>query len=332
MFERYRLNVAQFSAAKDMATNRQLQSMLFKEDGSIKGWSQFKKDAEPIAQHQYDTWLRVEYENSRRQAGTIAQFTRFQDDADLYPYWVYRGRMDGKERLEHVAMEGKVFRIGDPAGDACFPPNDWNCRCTGDQADGRYLSEKGVQAQTADESKKLLEENVDDQFQYNPAKVGVMPNSHSYFDVMPDANAGNAQAFGLLPPPSDGPQLTGLQAKGLHYVMNIIALWERAFHTDAHDNIVFQNHRLLTNVVLPSRVVHQIAKHHRGIDNLPRTVQNPSEVWSKWENVGEQKSVLRSYLLFGRVSYVVLTQDGVILDAFPANNKEINKYRSGVII
>lgn len=332
IFERYMLNTAQFSAAKSAAEARMMQAQVFRTDGTVKGFSEFSKDVKAVTDIQQETWLRVEYEMQRRQTVTIAQFTRMKEDADLYPYWVYRGRMDGRERPEHVAMEGKVFRIGDPAGDSCFPPIDWNCRCTGDAVDGRYLDKNNVQPVTGAEAQKLLDEHVGTQFKFNPANTGPMPSDHSYFQVMPNANAGSAEMFGKQPPPDNGPKLEGLKARGLHYMVNLTEDWRQQYHQDQRGNIIFQNPGTYANVKLSSTAIHDISKHNNGFANLPETIRNPSEVWSKWENVGKQTRVLRSYILFGRISYVVTTLDGNILDAFPCSSKAIKKYRTGVII
>lgn len=332
LFERYMLNTAQFSAAKDAAETKMMQAQIFRPDGTMKPFREFSNDVEQVVNIQQDTWLRVEYEMQKRQTVTIAQFTRMKEDADLYPYWVYRGRMDGRERPEHVAMEGKVFRIGDAAGDSCFPPIDWNCRCTGDSVDGRYLADKGVQPCTAEESAELLKTHVGDQFQFNPANHGPMPSQHSYMQVLHNANDANAEMFNKPSPPDNGPKLEGLRAIGLHYMMNLAQDWRKDYHTDHRGNIVFQNKKTHANVRLNDMAIHTIHKHSRGVANLPDTIMNPSEVWSKWEDVGKQTKVLRSYLLFGSTSYVVLTLDGQVMDAFACSNKEIKRYRTGVII
>lgn len=333
VFERYMLNTAQFSAAKSVAEAKMMQAQVFRDNGTVKGYSEFAKDVKAVQQVSNETWLRTEYEMQRRQTVAIAQYQRFKDDSDLYPYWVYRGRMDGKERPEHVSMEGKVFRIGDPAGDSCFPPNDWNCRCTGDQVDGRYLRDKDVQVTEGAAAQKILDTDVAANFRYNPANVGPMPTTHSYFNEgLPNANAGNADIFGKKDPPDKGPALEGLKARGLNYMINQVQDWRQDHHVNTKDEIVFQNRKTRTNVMLNSRAIHEIGKHHTGFGNLARAIENPSEIWSKWENVGKQIHVLRAYLLFGRISYVVTTLDGEVLDAHPCTNKQIKKYRSGVII
>lgn len=327
-------NTAQFSAAKNLSETQMMQQQVFRPDGVLKGYAEYSKDVNAIVDIQQQTWLRVEYETCRRQAGAIEQFTRMQKDADLYPYWVYKGVMDSRERPEHVEMENRVFQIGDPDSDACFPPLDWNCRCKGEPIDGRYLEENGIRPATREQAAQYLKDNVDPQFRFNPAVQGPMPNDHSYFQVLPNANAGDAGLFGLPPAKDQGgdKNLTGLSAKGMHYLVQTVHGWRNRYHTDTRGNIVFQNQELITNIRLNDSALHAISKHTRGFENIPDAVQKPSEVWTKWENVGNQRTVLRAYLLFGRTSYAVLTRDGQITDAFAFSNGSENKLRNGLII
>lgn len=195
VYERYMLNAAQFSAAKSAAESKMLQSAIYNEDKTIKSYSQFAKDAQEITDISQKTWLRVEYEMCKRQTVQSEAFRQMQTDADLYPFWIYKGMMDDREREDHVEMEGQVFRIGDPAGDSCFPPNDWNCRCDGESADGDEIDEKGLSVNNNEQAKGFLDSDVDDQFRYNPAVQGPMPNNGSYFDATASANELNHTNF-----------------------------------------------------------------------------------------------------------------------------------------
>lgn len=324
------LNTAQFSAAKSASEARLLQDAVF--DGSkIKSFGKFQKDAQEITDITQKTWLRVEYEACRRQAVSAAQFSEYQKNADLYPFWVYRGRMDSRERPEHVAMEGKVFRIGSPAGDKCFPPIDWNCRCEGDQVDADYLRDNNLTESTEAQAQEFLQGNVGDQFQYNAAQQGPMPNEHSYFDVFPNANFGDWNYFGLG---EEGETELSAFASGtgLRYTIEIAAEWRRKYHRDGKANLIFQNKATLTNVRLGDLALHKISRHSKGMENLPRTIQRPTEIWSLWEDPENQRVVLRNYILYGKISYVVQTRDGDVYDAFAISRRQANKFRKGVIL
>ena len=180
------LNTAQFSSGKAADLGKQLQAAVFDENNTVKSYSKYYKDAEKITNIVNDTWLRVERDMCVRQCVQAEAFLRMQADADLYPYWQYVGVMDSVERPEHVALEAKIFRIGDPAGDACFPPNDWNCRCSGESTDeGKPL--------TNEQAKEFLLNDVDKDFRYNAAIQGPMPNTGSYFEELSSANKANAE-------------------------------------------------------------------------------------------------------------------------------------------
>lgn len=328
------LNAAQFSAAKSAAEAKLMQAAVFTEEKKVKSFSEFKKDAEAITDVTQKTWLRVEYESCRRSVVQAERFLSMQADADLYPYWIYRGVMDDREREEHVELEGQVFRIGDPDGDAIYPPDDFNCRCSGEPADDEFLNENNLKANTNAQAKALLDKHVDEQFRYNPANDGPMPSTGSYFDVMGSANEGNAQQFGMGDAAEEGgdTELTGLAAKGLHHLIEIVSQWRQQYHVNKTGDIVFQNDRLLSNVRFTDNALHTIQNHSRGFENIPATIENPDEVWSSWENVNKQRITLRTYIKFGRVSFLVQTRDGVIINSFAVSNKAANKYRKGVII
>lgn len=331
IYERFMLNAAQFSAAKSASEARLMQDQLFEGD-KVKSFGDFSKDVKEITQVMQETWLRVEYETCRRQTVMGSAFAAMQEDADLYPYWVYKGVMDDREREEHVELEDQVFRIGDPEGDDVFPPNDFNCRCSGEQVDDQYLEENKLTVNTNEQAGALLREHVAPDFQYNSAVQGPMPNDSSYADVFHSANEGNADFFGL-PDVDEDNALEGLAApKRMVYVLNIIHDWKRDYKVDTKHNIVFQNRTTLTNVRLSDPVIHKIAGHSKGFENIPRAVEHPSEIWSSWEDPAKQRVTLRNYILFGRMCYVVQTKDGKITDSFAVSRRGVKKYRKGVIV
>lgn len=332
IFERYMTNTAQFSASKEEAKVKLMQKEVF--DGNrLRSFKEFDEAASQIAKTVDQTWLRTEYDTCRKNAIAGSKFAGMQADADLYPYWIYKGRMDGRERPDHVAMENKVFRIGDPAGDSCFPPNDWNCRCVGDPVDGMYLEEKGLRYQTNAESKKILVRDVDENFRYNAAIQGPLPNNGSYSQVFKSANSGDAATFGMGNLGNEGKELTGLDAAiSMRYLMEVVEEWRRKYYVDKKHNIVFQNNATYANVRLNDSTISKIVKHGRGMQNLPDTIMHPDEIWTGWEDEDTQRVVLRAYLKIGRICYIVKTRDGRVTDAFALSRGHANKYRTGVIV
>ena len=334
VYERYMLNLAQFSAAKNAAEAAIMQTELFAPGGKLKSFQRFKKDIADldIVHIENEVHMRVEYETCRRNVISGTQWARMEENADLYPYWIWEGVLDRRERPEHVAMEGKVFRIGDPYGDKMFPPSGWNCRCRGVPIDDMYLQEKHFRPSTPAEAKKLMEENVPANFRYNAAKQGPLPNDHSYFQVLPNANAANANMFGLGSLEDGKKHLLTLAGKGLAYVVELVHGWRRDHHVDNRHNIVFQNKATYTNVRLTETAIHDISKYPGGMDQLPAAIQHPTEIWSQWDDVQDQRVVLRTYIKMGSTPYVVTTRDGKVDNAFAISKQQVDNFRKGVIL
>lgn len=333
-FEKYTANLYQFSAARSVEKAKAMQSAVYDADGKLRSWSKFKTAADEIQHTQNKIWLRVERDNCQRQAIMAQKFTDMREDADLYPYWRYSGRLDSRERPEHRALEGLILRIGDPAGDALFPPSDWNCRCTGIPVDDLYLRDRNRVVQTNEQAKGWLEgidpedgkPFVDPQFRYNPADQGMLPKIGDQFVDFKNANMGNADLFDI-----SGPDKPELNASVLENLPGIIADWKDKYHVDRLGNICFQNAELLSNIWFTPHSANNIHGHPRGVNALPETLSDPSEVWMKWEDPIKQQITMRSYLSYTEKSvYVVNTRAGAVQDAFTTSHHGAQKYRTGV--
>lgn len=124
-----------------------------------------------------------------------------------------------------------------------------------------------------------------------------------------------------------------LEAKGMHYLLEVVNDWKKEYHTNKKGDIVFQNKKTMANVVLTDGAIHKISNHSRGFENIPETIQKPDEIWALWENPKKQTVVLRNYISFSPSgSYIVQTRDGIITDAFAVTNVGSNKYRKGVLL
>lgn len=332
--EKYMTNLYQFSAAKSVEKARMMQEVVYSEDGTLNSWSDFRTLAGKIQEQENEVWLRVERDNCARQAIMADKFNDMRADADIYPYWIYKGRLDSRERPEHRALEGLIFRIGDPFGDDMFPPSDWNCRCTGKPVDDDYLKSKNRVVQTNEQARGWLQgvdENgaafVDPQFRYNPANQGMLPKVGNQFVNFNSANDGDAKLFGV-----NGPDKPTLQkAEPLPYLPGLIESWKKDNHVDRLGNICFQNEELLSNIWFTHHSASVIHAHPRGADKLPDTVSNPSEVWSRWEDIESQQIVLRNYISFtSKDAYIVKTRQGAIQDAFTVSRSQSEKFRIGV--
>jgi len=71
------------------------------------------------------------------------------ENASNRPWWRYVAIQDGVTRLAHRQLHGKILRHDDPAWEAIYPPNGFNCRCR-----VTALTEKEAQAAGADAQMK----------------------------------------------------------------------------------------------------------------------------------------------------------------------------------
>jgi SPP1 gp7 family putative phage head morphogenesis protein len=191
------LNSYQFAAAKDLSECMALRTAAFTSDN----FKDFKEKAKEIVDLNRDQWFRVEYDSAERCAVMGESWRKIEESKDVYPYWIYKGEMDDRERDEHIALEGLIFRIGDPEGDAICPPNDWNCRCRPESADDGDIKEGEQVSEGKDYLTEKDPENgkeyVDPDFRFNPGIMGAMPNENSYFDVLSSANSAGHELFDI---------------------------------------------------------------------------------------------------------------------------------------
>jgi SPP1 gp7 family putative phage head morphogenesis protein len=191
------LNSYQFSAAKDISETKAMQELVF---GS-NSFKEFKEKASEITNINNDQWLRVEMDVCKRNTIMAESFRKIEETKDLYPYWVYKTENDDKVRDEHAALEGLVFRVGDPEGDNIYPQNDWNCRCSGEPVDDQYLRDENKQASKGEDYLNEKADNgkpyVDENFRFNQFHQGAMPNNSSYSEMFVSANKGNEALFDL---------------------------------------------------------------------------------------------------------------------------------------
>lgn len=316
------LNAAQFSAAKNLSETKMMQSLLFNERKERQSFSAFKADAKEVTDVFNETWLRTEYDTSVRQCVAGAQFMRFRDDADIYPYWQYLRTNSLNPRDYHLVLVGNVYRIGDPEGDLVAPPGDWLCGCGMKQLSDYDMEDGGFSVRTADQIQDDLKD-INPQFRYNPADQGILPKeSHSYFEVLKSANEADGKLFGIHGNTSKGS--TKLSSKGLHNMLTIFHKWQHKYKSDL-ETVTFQNAQTFANVKFNQKAFQTISKHSAGFEQLDETVINPDEIWSYWTDPKKQLSVKRNYIK-GR--YIVTTEDGIITNGFLAEH--VNQFRKGV--
>ena len=192
------LNTAQFSAAKDLSETKALQSLAIES----KSFKEFKDEANKIVDVIDNQWLRVEQDLCKRNAIQGEVWRNMEKDKDLYPYWEYKTEEDDRVRDEHAALEGLIFKIGDPEGDSVHPENGWNCRCHSEPVDDMYLKEENKEISKGadylnEKDPETGDSYIDKNFRYNPGIQGPLPNDSSYFDVLKNINKLDVEDFDL---------------------------------------------------------------------------------------------------------------------------------------
>ena len=120
-----------------------LESLLVAEDGSLRPWSEFKKEAWKVSGDYNHRWLETEYHQTVANANAARMWKDFGRNTDLYPNVKFMSVRDGRVRLEHRALDGTVRPYNDPFWDTHLPPLDWGCRCTVVQTDEEPTEVKG---------------------------------------------------------------------------------------------------------------------------------------------------------------------------------------------
>ena len=159
----------------------------------------FKEKAQEICDLNRQEWLRVEYDSANRCAVMGESWRKIEETKDVYPYWKYVDEHGPTECAQCSALSGLIFRIGDPEGDAIFPPNHFNCMCSSDLLDNGDLKEKN---ETVSNGSDYLTKEVDgkplipESFRFNPG-IQTMPNTGSYSEVLSSANQMDAELLNL---------------------------------------------------------------------------------------------------------------------------------------
>lgn len=92
--------------------------------------------------------LRTIYQTNLQTAYNAGRWAVFAAEADRAPYVQYLAVGDSRTRPSHQALNGKVFRIDDPAWSVIAPPNGFNCRCRVRNMDQRELDRRGLRVET----------------------------------------------------------------------------------------------------------------------------------------------------------------------------------------
>ena len=137
-----------------------------------KGWVGFKEVTNPKTGEKETVELgtprriRNIYINNINSAYAAGKYKELMEEVDVAPYWQYQCMMDGRERPEHAALHGKVFKADDPFWQNFYPPNGWGCRCwvvnlTQNQVDKQGLKVEKTEGKITSVTEQVGENEVE---------------------------------------------------------------------------------------------------------------------------------------------------------------------------
>ena len=164
-------NIFRFSQAKSFAQLKELNSLLT-DNGKLREWADFKKEALALNQNYNRNYLQAEYQTARQAGHHARNWQGYFKDSDLFPNLEYKTTGDALVRQEHAALNGIIKPVNDPFWDQYYPPNGWRCRCYVQQTD----------SSTTPDQKIPPSQDVKPEFKVNVGKTGaVFGNTHPYF-------------------------------------------------------------------------------------------------------------------------------------------------------
>ena len=193
----FRDNVYMFSAAKTYQQVKQMSDAAIGDDGFLKPYNEFKKDARQIFDTFNEDYLKTEYNTCVGQATMGAQWNRIQATKDALPF--LRFKAIGHACPICSKLDGLTARVDDPVWRKLAPLIHFNCFCILEQ-----LREDEA-AITPDEQKEAAYnhamEHMQDNFKMNAGidKV-VFKADHPYFTAPKELKKNN---FGLPIPDED---------------------------------------------------------------------------------------------------------------------------------
>lgn len=167
-----RYNTAVFDAFKCNREIKEAARLLTNDDGSMKTWEEFRRDALQVCEKYNQRWLQTEFNQAHAAAKAARRWQDYERNKDLYPNLRYIAVQDERTRVSHAALHGCVIPIDHPFWDKYYPPNDWNCRCSVQPTDDPVKMPPGVPI-------------VPEMFQTNVGKTArIFDLSHPYYKGM----------------------------------------------------------------------------------------------------------------------------------------------------
>ncbi len=121
---------AVFSAFKVHRLQNDMAQLLLDDDGNLKPFTQWRKEAQPIASHQCGAWLRTEYDTAVIRAHQAADWLQFQREKDVLPNLRWVPSTSPNPGKDHRTFWNTILPVDDPFWAQHRPGDRWNCKCS----------------------------------------------------------------------------------------------------------------------------------------------------------------------------------------------------------
>lgn|GEM_PF-465837 len=195
--QEFKTNARVFAAFKNHIQGKEIASLLINEKGTLRSFSEFKREALKISEGYNKTWLQTEYNTAVRSARMAANYKHFQSTKDIYPNLEYMPSTSASPRDSHKALWGTIKPIDDPFWSLYLPPSDWNCKC----------SVRATKSDVVDPPDALPD--ISPVFRNNPAKTASFINlqQHPYYKLTDPLLRKEIARFALPSKVAQGPDL-----------------------------------------------------------------------------------------------------------------------------
>ncbi|HBX44467.1 MAG TPA: hypothetical protein DEG28_01040 [Porphyromonadaceae bacterium] len=173
--DEFKTNTSVFAAFKNHQQTKEIAALLHDEEGNLRSFREFKKQALQISKDYNVNWLQTEYNTAIRSARAAVNYKKYLETEHLYPNLEYLISTAKNKRETHLEYVGTILPIQHPWWDTHMPPSDWNCACR-------------VQPTDKDVTPVPGGEFVPPEFQNNPGKTAefVKISNTPYFSETAD--------------------------------------------------------------------------------------------------------------------------------------------------
>lgn len=209
MREVLKLNIWQFSVAKNYNDNARLNNLLLRSDGSLRSWNEFKREAMFVV-GESNRYLKTEYDTIVASAQMSRLWIEIQRDKHIFPYVQLIVVQDDRKSEICSPLHNLIFEVEDPVLAHYFPPNHFNCRTTakklrtGQPSDNftlpripeAFQNNVGITGKIFTDKNKYIENTPDDvlntadELSRRYEKYQRMQNDNNYYDVVFGDNGG----------------------------------------------------------------------------------------------------------------------------------------------